>query len=128
MEQPAAYTTEPTAEPTAVELGDHFNHLLTAIAMLDIDDEMHPNPTFRASMPQAHALIHLNPEDVAMVRHYLGEQLTHAGHRLVEDPSISRGGVRIDAAGSQIDATVQTRWRRIMDNLGRNIHWDGDGS
>jgi flagellar assembly protein FliH len=79
-------------------------------------------------LPQTHALIHLNPEDVEMAREYLGEQLTHAGHRLVEDATITRGGVRIDASGSQIDATVQTRWRRIMDNLGRNISWDGDGS
>ena len=79
-------------------------------------------------LPQAHAMVHLNPEDLAMVRDYLGEQLTHGGHRLVEDASIARGGARIEAAGSQIDATLQTRWRRIMDNLGRNILWDGDGS
>jgi flagellar assembly protein FliH len=79
-------------------------------------------------LPQTHALIHLNPEDVEMAKEYLGEQLAHAGHRLVEDAAITRGGVRIDASGSQIDATVQTRWRRIMDNLGRNISWDGDGS
>ena len=96
--------------------------------------ETHPESTAELireallQLPQAHALIHLHPEDVTMARDYLGEQLTHAGHRLIEDPSVSRGGVRIDAAGSQIDATVQTRWRRIMDNLGRNIHWDGDGS
>lgn len=79
-------------------------------------------------MPQAHAMVHLNPDDLALAREYLGEQLTHAGHRLVEDASISRGGVRIDAGGSQIDATVQTRWRRILDNLGRSVAWDGDGS
>ncbi|MBL8436527.1 MAG: flagellar assembly protein FliH [Zoogloea sp.] len=79
-------------------------------------------------MPQAHAMVHLNPDDLELAREYLGEQLTHAGHRLVEDASISRGGVRIDAGGSQIDATVQTRWRRILDNLGRNVAWDGDGS
>lgn len=77
-------------------------------------------------MPQTHAQIHLNPEDVEMAREYLGEHMAHAGHRLVEDATISRGGVRIEAAGSQIDATVQTRWRRIMDNLGRHIPWDGD--
>lgn len=77
-------------------------------------------------MPQTHAQIHLNPEDMAMARDYLGEHMAHAGHRLVEDESISRGGVRIEAAGSQIDATVQTRWRRIMDSLGRHIPWEGE--
>lgn len=79
-------------------------------------------------LPQAHAMVHVNPDDMAMVRDYLGDQLTHGGHRLVEDASVARGGVRIDAGGSQIDATLQTRWRRIMDNLGRNVAWDGDGS
>lgn len=77
-------------------------------------------------LPQAHAQIHINPDDLAMTREYLGEQLSHAGHRLIDDATITRGGVRIEAAGSQIDATVQTRWRRVMDNLSRNIPWDGE--
>jgi flagellar assembly protein FliH len=77
-------------------------------------------------LPQAHALIHINPEDLAMAKDYLGEQLSHSSHRLIDDPTITRGGVRIEAAGSQIDATVQTRWRRVMDNLSRNIPWDGE--
>lgn len=77
-------------------------------------------------LPQAHALIHINPEDLSMAKDYLGEHLSHAGHRLVEDATITRGGVRIEAAGSQIDATVQTRWRRVMDNLSRSIPWDGE--
>lgn len=79
-------------------------------------------------LPQAHALIHINPEDLAMTKEYLGEQLSHAGHRLIDDATITRGGVRIEAAGSQIDATVQTRWRRVMDNLSRNIPWDGESA
>lgn len=77
-------------------------------------------------LPQAHALIHINPEDLSMAKDYLGEHLAHAGHRLIEDATITRGGVRIEAAGSQIDATVQTRWRRVMDNLSRSIPWDGE--
>lgn len=79
-------------------------------------------------LPQAHALIHINPDDLAMAKEYLGEHLAHAGHRLIEDTTLTRGGVRIEAAGSQIDATVQTRWRRVMDNLSRNIPWDGENS
>jgi len=77
-------------------------------------------------LPQAHALIHINPEDLSMAKDYLGEHLSYAGHRLIEDATITRGGVRIEAAGSQIDATVQTRWRRVMDNLSRSIPWDGE--
>jgi len=76
-------------------------------------------------LPQGHALIHLNPEDAQLVRDYLGEQLQHNEHRLVEDESISRGGCQVESAGSMVDATVQTRWRRIMENLNReDTDWE----
>lgn len=76
-------------------------------------------------LPQNHAMIHLHPDDVGLVREHLGEQLAHLGNRLVEDARVTPGGCLIDAAGSQIDATVQTRWRRIMENLGRGeTGWD----
>ena len=71
-------------------------------------------------MPQNHAMVHLHPDDAALVREYLGEQLAHVGHRLIEDEGITRGGCRIDASGSQLDATLETRWKRIMANLGRD--------
>lgn len=70
--------------------------------------------------PQNHAMVHLHPDDAALVREYLGEHLSHLGHRIVEDDAISRGGCRIEASGSQLDATVETRWRRIVGNLGRD--------
>jgi len=76
-------------------------------------------------LPQGRALIHLNPDDSTLVREYLGEQLKHNEHRLVEDDSIARGGCRVEASGSMVDATVQTRWRRIMENLNReDTDWE----
>ena len=78
-------------------------------------------------LPQNHALIHVHPEDAALVREYLGEQLAHVGNRVVEDLRITIGGCRIEAAGSQIDATVETRWRRIVESLARGeTEWDAD--
>ena len=83
-------------------------------AMIDVvRDALH-------QLPQERALIHLNPDDAGLVREYVGEQLQHHEHRIAEDDTIARGGCRIDAAGSTVDATVQTRWRRIMENLGRD--------
>jgi flagellar assembly protein FliH len=78
-----------------------------------------------AQLPQSHALIHLHPEDTSLVREYLGEQLSHSGNRIVEDERVTPGGCRIEASGSQIDATLQTRWRRILQNLGcGEANWD----
>ena len=74
--------------------------------------------------PQNNAMIHLNPEDTALIREYLGEQVAHMGHRLIEDDAITRGGCLIEASGSELDATVETRWKRILSNLGRD---DADG-
>ncbi|WP_230971222.1 flagellar assembly protein FliH [Nitrogeniibacter aestuarii] len=68
-------------------------------------------------LPQGKAMIHLSPDDATLVREYLGEQLAHNEHRIVEDDTVARGGCRVEASGSVVDATVQTRWRRIMENL-----------
>lgn len=77
-----------------------------------------------AQLPQAHAQIRLHPDDLALIREHLGEQLGHGGHRLIEDSGIARGGCRVEASGAQIDATMETRWRRVLESLGRsNARW-----
>lgn len=78
-------------------------------------------------LPQNHAMIHLHPDDAVLVRQYLGEQLAHVGNRVIEDIHIESGGCKVEASGSQIDASVETRWRRIMENLSRdNVDWKPD--
>lgn len=72
-----------------------------------------------AQLPQHQVRIHLHPEDVALVREHLSEHLEHGHHRLLDDTSVRRGGCRIEAPGSELDATVETRWRRIMEGLAR---------
>lgn len=70
-------------------------------------------------LPQGHAQIHLNPEDLALVREHLGDQLAHAGHRLQEDVQLRRGECKIDGQGAQVDATLDTRWRRVLESIGQ---------
>lgn len=69
-------------------------------------------------LPQGHAQIHLHPEDLTLVRQHLGEQLAQAGHRLQEDARLQRGECRIDGQGAQVDATLETRWRRVLESIG----------
>jgi flagellar assembly protein FliH len=71
--------------------------------------------------PGAHIVLH--PDDAEIVRLRLGEQLTHSGWKIFEDAQITKGGVRIETANSQIDATVETRWKRITANLGQDSSW-----
>jgi len=73
------------------------------------------------TLPQARAQIHLNPDDIALAKSHLSEVLDQAEHVLVEDESVSRGGCRIETPGAQIDATMETRWRRTIESLGREF-------
>lgn len=69
-------------------------------------------------LPQGHAQIQLHPDDFALVREHLGEQIAHAGHRLQESDRLQRGECRIDGPGAQVDATLATRWRRVLESIG----------
>lgn len=71
-------------------------------------------------LPQGHAQIHLNPDDLGLVREHIGEQLAHGGHRLSEDPRLQRGECRIEGQGILVDATLQTRWRRVLESIGHH--------
>lgn len=73
--------------------------------------------------PHGHPTLAINPEDAALVRDQLGEQLSHTGWRMIEDPQIARGGCRVENSGAEIDATLPSRWRRVIDSLGRQADW-----
>ncbi|QDX81348.1 hypothetical protein B9N43_08895 [Denitratisoma sp. DHT3] len=74
-------------------------------------------------LPHQHANIYLHPEDASLVRTYAGEQLSHAGHRIHEDPKLQRGDVVLEAAGAHVDGTLATRWRRVIETLGHDVPW-----
>lgn len=76
-----------------------------------------------SQLPHQHTAIYLNPEDASVVRSHIGDQLTHAGHRIFEDVAIARGGCKVESGGSQIDATVPTRWGRIVESLVDGAEW-----
>ncbi|MBK6631494.1 MAG: flagellar assembly protein FliH [Betaproteobacteria bacterium] len=74
-------------------------------------------------LPHQHAAIYLHPEDASLVRSYLGDQLAHLGHRIFEETGLARGGLRMEAGGSHLDASVATRWRRIIEGMGAAGDW-----
>lgn len=63
--------------------------------------------------------IHLHPEDATLVREHMASSLEQGRHRISEDSTIVRGGCRAEASSSEIDATLATRWRRILEGMGR---------
>ena len=108
------------------EVAEELAQLAIAVARQMVRQTLGTHPeavadTVRAALaqlPQTQARIHLNPADLQLVRQLLGEQLEQGGHRLVEDDGVSRGGCHLHAGGSHLDASIETRWRRIVEQLG----------
>ncbi|MRV71443.1 flagellar assembly protein FliH [Duganella sp. FT92W] len=72
---------------------------------------------------QQPALLMLNPDDAEVVREGIGEELEKGGWRVIDDPSVERGGCKVDTASNQIDAQTSARWARLTHALGKNIDW-----
>ena len=73
-----------------------------------------------ASLPMhhAHITVHLNPVDAALIRAGLSEQTGQNNLQIQENNSISQGGCRITAGTSEVDASIETRWRRVLEAIG----------
>jgi flagellar assembly protein FliH len=67
----------------------------------------------------AHLFLH--PDDAALVRTHLNQELSHCTISI--DPRLERGGCRIRVGHSDTDATVSTRWQRIVQALGQHNDW-----
>lgn len=85
-------------------------------------------PTIRealAALPlhHGHVTVHVNPEDVELVREQMGDQFSHSGWRIAEDADVPAGGCRLVAGASEVDARVETRWQRVIEAIGVNHEW-----
>jgi flagellar assembly protein FliH len=65
----------------------------------------------------------LNPGDVELVRAQIGDELAANGCRIIEDFRIEPGGCRVSSAACEVDATLATRWKRVVATLGKDTAW-----
>ena len=66
----------------------------------------------------------LHPADAALMRQTV--EADPAGEwpwTIVEDSAIERGGCKFQTGASEVDATLETRWRRVVASLGRDDAW-----
>ncbi|MBP0596977.1 flagellar assembly protein FliH [Herbaspirillum sp. LeCh32-8] len=100
-------------------------------AMLKTALNVHPElvlPTVSAAIQtlpglQLPATLTLHPEDAALVREHMGEELSKHGWAIDEDQHLQRGGCRVETRSNQIDATTQTRWKRLAESLSKQLDW-----
>ncbi|MBI5626194.1 MAG: flagellar assembly protein FliH [Nitrosomonadales bacterium] len=69
----------------------------------------------------AHLILH--PADAELVRKQIGEQQAHAGWKIFTDAQIQRGGCRAETAHSNVDATTEARWKRVVESIGQDKSW-----
>ncbi|HEY9279635.1 MAG TPA: flagellar assembly protein FliH [Eoetvoesiella sp.] len=67
--------------------------------------------------------LRVNPADLALIRAQMGDDPEMKNWRLLSDDSIERGGCIAETSLGDIDATLQTRWQRVIASLGRDIPW-----
>jgi len=77
-------------------------------------------------LPHQHAVLYLNPADAALVREQLGDVLSHAGHRINEDINLQRGDCLLDTGNTRVDATLASRWQRVVATLGGSLALTGE--
>ncbi|ANN66827.1 flagellar assembly protein FliH [Bordetella bronchialis] len=81
-----------------------------------VREVLHMNPTAGAPLR-----LWLHPLDLELVRLHLAEELKTGPWRVLADESITRGGCRAETSLGEIDATLETRWRRVAASLGRDM-------
>ena len=65
----------------------------------------------------------LHPDDLELVRSFLAGEPTPCACTLFADATIAPGGCRVVTEQCEVDATVPTRWRRLLANLGCSDEW-----
>jgi flagellar assembly protein FliH len=65
----------------------------------------------------------VNPADMPVLEAYLKEELEAGGWVMRADPNVERGGCRARAATGEVDATLATRWKRVLLALGEQSEW-----
>lgn len=70
-----------------------------------------------------HLRLLVHPDDVEPLREFMETEHSHFSFKVIPDGRIERGGFRIEASHSEVDAQLPVRWREIVDCLGSDAEW-----
>ncbi|MDM0021302.1 flagellar assembly protein FliH [Variovorax saccharolyticus] len=80
-----------------------------------VQDLLHAEPAL-----QGEPRLLLHPDDVALVKNSLGNELEAAGWQLRPDETLGRGSCRVQSATGEMDASLETRWKSVTAALHRD--------
>ena len=70
-----------------------------------------------------HHKVVVHPSDAEIVRAWLDGEHGHLSWKVAEDAQISPGGFRFESTHSELDASLETRWRETVACLGTETSW-----
>ena len=70
------------------------------------------------------AIVRLHPVDMEVLQEALSSEFSGMALALAADATIKPGGCVIASAGTVVDGTLDTRWRRAVANLGLSSPWE----
>jgi flagellar assembly protein FliH len=65
----------------------------------------------------------VHPSDLPTVQHYIATEPLGERCHFIAHPTMGPGGCRIETEQCEIDATVGSRWKRLLASLGRTGDW-----
>lgn len=70
-------------------------------------------------------VLYLHPADAVLMREVAASdpQFKELKWTIAKDPQLERGGCRLSAPTSEVDASLETRWRRVIAAIGRDDAW-----
>lgn len=67
--------------------------------------------------------LRMHPSDVELVKPLLATNALAARCEIVADALVAPGGCQLETEQCAVDATLPTRWRQLLANLGRSDDW-----
>jgi flagellar assembly protein FliH len=67
--------------------------------------------------------LRMHPSDVELVKPLLASDVLGARCEIVADALVAPGGCQLETEQCAVDATLPTRWRQLLANLGRSDDW-----
>lgn len=114
-------------------LAQHVTRMALTLARQVVRDELtqHPERVVRVAQDAVdallgsarHVVVHLHPDDHALVAHGAHDSLVARGVRLVADATVQRAGVRVESDVGRVDASIEKRWALVSATFGLDLPW-----
>ncbi len=126
----ATQTIENEFEQFKSQLSEKLLDLAVLVSKKVISDALVAHPKYVAELlnqilenMQLHSKsvsLRANPNTLRILEAQFGDQHMLGSFRMIEDPQQLEGGFLLQHPEGEVDATLQTRWLRAIETLGRN--------